>query len=50
MAQSESLEVQNLECLKVEEAFEDRDVQVFNTLLLHQPISDVKEKLSLLGE
>ena len=50
MAQSESLEVQNLECLRVEEAFEDRDIEIFDTLLLNGPNSEVKEKLILLKE
>ena len=48
MDQYESFEVQKLEGSKVEEAFEDREVEEFDTLLLHKCVSDVKEKLMLL--
>ena len=50
MVQVESMEVQDLEYQKVEEAFEDKDLEVFDTLLLNGPIGDVKEKLRLLKE
>ena len=50
MAQVESMEVHNLEYQKVEEDFEDRDVDVFDTLLLNGPIGYVKEKLRLIKE
>ena len=50
MAQVESMEVQDLEYQKVEESFKDRDVEVFDTLLLNGPISEVKEKIILLKE
>ena len=50
MAQYESIEVQNLECLKVEESFKNRYVKVFDTLLLHGPIIDVKENMRLLSD
>ena len=44
------MEVQGLEYQKVEEDFEDRDVEVFDTLLLNGLIGEVKEKLRLLKE
>ena len=44
------MEVRDLEYHKVEEAFEDRDVEVFDTLMLNGPIGEVKEKLRLLTE
>ena len=50
MAQYESIEVKNLECLKVDDAFTDRDIEVFSMLLLHKIISDVKENPRLLRE
>ena len=50
MAQVESMEVQNLEYLKVEEAFENRDVEVFDMLLLNGLIGDVKENIRLFKE
>ena len=50
MVQSESMEVQNPEYEKVEEYFEDRDVEVFDMLLLNGPISEVKKKLILIKE
>ena len=50
MAESESMDIQNLEYQKVEEDFEYRDVEVFDTLLLNVPIGEVKEKLRLLKE
>ena len=48
MSQSVDLEVQNLEFLKIEDAFIDRHTKVFDTLLLHGSIIEVKEKLRLL--
>ena len=50
MDQVESMEVRDLQYQKVEEDFEDRDVEVFDMLLLNGPIGDVKEKLRLLTE
>ena len=50
MDQIDSMEVQDLEYQKVEEDFKDRDVEVFDTLLLNGPINEVKEKLILLKE
>ena len=44
------MKVQDVEYQKVEENFEDRDVEVFDMLLLNGPIGDVKEKLRLLKE
>ena len=42
MAQVENVEAQNLEYQKVEELFEDIDVEVFDTILLNGPIAIVK--------
>ena len=48
MAQVDNMEVQEPQYQKIEEAFEDRDVEVFDTLLLNGPIGEVKENLILL--
>ena len=50
MAQVDSMEVHNLEYQKVEDAFDDRDVEVFDTLMLNGTIGEVTEKLILLKE
>ena len=50
MAQFDSMEVQDLEYHKVEEDFKDRDVKVFDIILLNGPIGEVKEKPILLKE
>ena len=50
MDQVESMEVRDLQYQKVEEDFEDRDVEVFDMLLLNGPIGEVKEKRRLLKE
>ena len=50
MAQVENVEAQNLEYQKVEELFEDRDAEVFDTILLNGPIDIVKQKLKLLKD
>ena len=50
MAQVDSMEVDNPKSQKIEEAFEDRDIEIFDTLLLNGPNSEVKEKLRLLKE
>ena len=50
MAQVDSMEVDNPKGQKIEEAFEDRDIEIFDTLLLNGPISDVKENMRLLKE
>ena len=42
MAQVENVAAQNLEYHKVEELFEDRDPDVFDTILLNGPIDIVK--------
>ena len=42
MAQVESVEAQNLEYQKVEELFEDRDSEVFYTIMFNGPIDVVK--------
>ena len=44
------MEVQALEYRKVEEDFEDRDVEVFDMILLNGSISEVKDNLRLLKE
>ena len=50
MAQVENVEAQSLEYQKVEELFEDRDVDFFDTILLNGPIDIVKQKLKLLKD
>ena len=50
MAQVESMEVQDLGYQKVEEYFEDRDVEVVDTLLLNETIGEVKDNLRFLKE
>ena len=48
MDQVENVEAQNLEYQEFEELFEDRDVEVFDTILLNGPIDIVKQNLKLL--
>ena len=48
MAHVENVEAQNLGYQKVEELFEDRDLEVFDTILLNGPIDTIKKKLKLL--
>ena len=51
MAQVESVEAQSLEYQRVEELFEDRDVDsVFDTILLNGLIDVVKQRLNLLKD
>ena len=50
MAQVENVEVQNLEYQKLEELFEDRDSEVFDTILLNGWIDTFKKKLKLLKD
>ena len=50
MAQVESVETQRLEYQRVEELFEDRDADVFYTIMLNGPIDAVKQKLKLLND
>ena len=48
MAHVESVEAQNLEYQKMKELFEDRDDEVFDTILLNRPIDTLTKKLKLL--
>ena len=50
MAKVEVLSDQNLEYEKIEEFFEDRDSEIFNTILLNGPIEIVKNKRKLLRD
>ena len=42
MAQIENVEAQNLEYHKIEELFEDKDAEVFDTILLNGPLDTIK--------
>ena len=48
MDEVEELAVQNLEYQKIDELFEERDSEVFDTILLNWPIETMKNKLKLL--
>ena len=48
MAQVENVEAWSTESQKVEELFEDRDAEVFDTILLNGPIDTINKKLKLL--
>ena len=48
MAHVESVEAQNLEYQNMKELFEDRDDEVFDTILLNGPIYTLTKKLKLL--
>ena len=48
MAQLESVEAQSLKYQKVEELFEYRDVEIFDTIMSNGPIDAIKQKLKLL--
>ena len=50
MTQVEEVESLNLEYQKIEELFEDKDAEVFDTILLNGPIDSVKQKLKLLKD
>ena len=50
MAYVEYVESLNLEYQKIEELFEDKDAEVFDTILLKGPIDVVKQKLKLLKD
>ena len=50
MAQVENVEAQNLEYQKVEELFEDRDAEVFDTILLNRPVATIKQKLKMIKD
>ena len=45
MAEIEYLEAQGLEFHSVEEALEDKDFEVFDTIILHDSIEATKSKL-----
>ena len=47
MAEVEELSIQNLEYKNIEELFEDRDSDIFDTILLNEPMETVKNKLKL---
>ena len=46
----EGLDDQNLEYHKIKELFEDRDSDIFDTILLNGPIETIKKKLKLRGD
>ena len=48
MVEVEEVEVQNLEYQRIEEVFEDKDSNIFDTILFNGPIDSVKTKLKLL--
>ena len=48
MVEVEGLSDQNLEYEKIEELFEDRYYEIFDTIILNGPIGTVKDKLNLL--
>ena len=50
MAQVENVEAQSLEHQKIEELFEDKDAEVFGTILLNGPVDIVKKKLFFLKD
>ena len=50
MVEVEGLFEQNLEYEKIEEFFEDRYYEIFDTILLNGPIETVKDKLKLLRD
>ena len=50
MAQVESVEPKSLAYQKVEKLFEDRDTEVFDTIMLNGPIDVVKKRLKLLKD
>ena len=50
MDEVEGLADQNLEYQKIEKLFEDRDSDIFDTILLNGPIKTMKKKLKLLRD
>ena len=50
MDELEELMTQNLDYDKIEELFEDRDLDIFDTILLNEPVETVKNKLKLLKD
>ena len=50
MAKVEEIELQNLEYQRIEEFFEDKELENFDTILLNSRIDSIKTKLKLLTE
>ena len=50
MVEVEEVETRNLEYHRIEEAFEDKGSDIFDTILLNGPIDAVKTKLKLLKD
>ena len=50
MEKVEDLEALNLEYQKIYELFEDKDSEIFDTILLNGPIEAVKNKLKLIKD
>ena len=50
MVEVEEVEVQNLEYQRIKEAFEDKDSDFFDTILLNGTIESIKPKLKLLKD
>ena len=50
MVEVEEVEVQNLEYHRIEEVFEDKESDIFDTILLNGPIDSVKAKLKPLKD
>ena len=50
VAKVEELEVQNLEYQKNEELYDDKDSEVFDTILLNGPIEFINKKIKILKD
>ena len=50
MVEVEEVEALNLEYQNIEELFEDKESEIFDTILLNGPIEAVKNKLKLLKD
>ena len=50
MAKVEDLEVQSLEYQNVEEALEDKESEIFDTILLNDNVEAIKRKLKILQD
>ena len=50
MDEMEDLEVQNLEYQKIKEFFEDKDSEIFDTILLNETIETTKNMLKILKD
>ena len=46
----EEVETHNLEYHRIEDVFEDKDLDIFDTILLNGPIYSIKTKLKLLKD